>query len=164
MGAKACFHYHQPFEMVRIFPSSFQLGKVHSRQGFVVSGGALKANRHNKIHFRIRIILSSHFDTLDFKELQSSLPSDISIYNMKFFYHLSTGLLAFPIIDCLPLAGTGVKPAREVDAPSVYEYGIYKKRDAEIDAPSVYEYGIYKKRDAEIDAPSVYEYGIYKKE
>ena len=83
---------------------------------------------------------------------------------MKFIYYLSAGLLAMPFSNCLPLAVAGVENARDVDAPSVYEYGIYKKRDVEVDTPSVYEYGIYKERDAEVDTPSVYEYGIYKKE
>lgn len=64
---------------------------------------------------------------------------------MKLIYYLSTCLMAIPITNCAPLAEAGVVPAREVDAPSVYEYGIYKKRDAEVNAPSVYEYGIYKK-------------------
>ena len=68
---------------------------------------------------------------------------------MKFIYYLSAGLLAMPFSNCLPLAVAGVENARDVDAPSVYEYGIYKKRDADVDTPSVYEYGIYKKRYAD---------------
>jgi hypothetical protein len=97
---------------------------------------------------------------------------------MKLTYLLSAGLIALPIVSCLPVAVADVKVAREDDTPSIFGY-LYKKREAEDDTPSIFGYlykkreeaddntpsifgYLYHKRKAEEDAPNVFEYGTYK--
>lgn len=80
---------------------------------------------------------------------------------MKLIYFLSAGLMALPIVSCLPAAAADMKAAREEDTPSIFGY-LYKKREgADDDTPSIFGY-LYKKREAEEDTPSVFEYGTYK--
>ena len=46
---------------------------------------------------------------------------------MKFFTYLSVGLMAAPLVSCLPIAEAGVEAARDVDTPSIFGYLGYKK-------------------------------------
>jgi hypothetical protein len=79
---------------------------------------------------------------------------------MKLICYISAGLLAIPIISCLPVAGTVVKAVPEEEAVSVFEYGTYKKREAGEDTPTIFGY-LYKEREVEKEAPNVFEYGTY---
>jgi hypothetical protein len=67
---------------------------------------------------------------------------------MKLLFYISAGIITIPLVNCAPLAVTGVEAVRgaEEDVPTIFGYVGYKeKRDSEEDIPTIFGYLGYKK-------------------